>query len=248
MKKNKKILVFILLLISCFSILTILPLKNINDKIEKPTNNVNLFNNLIYTACGDSITANGNPSYCEIVCDSLDLKSYNNCGISGTTMSNCNGHGIPMVKRIDNVDINSDIITIMFGTNDCSFGCGLGNINSTSENNFYGAYKIVINALKTRCPNAKIMLMTPLQNIDYNSSNEETKVNSCGYHLIDYVNAIKELANCYNLPCLDLYNLSGINIDTLSVYTLDGVHPTQEFYENSLAPQIVQFIKNNYKG
>lgn len=222
--------------------------RNSNDNDNNSDTSVEItLSNMVYTACGDSITANGSPAYVELVSETLGLKGYYNCGIAGTTMSNCSGHGTPMVNRTNIVNIDSDIITIMFGTNDCSFTCGLGTIDSTNKNNFYGSYKIVINELRTRCPNAKIMLMTPLQNVDYNASNEDTKRNGAGKHLIDYVNAVKELADCYNLPCLDLYNESGVNVDTLSTYLSDGVHPTQEFYNEKLAPQIAQFIKDNYK-
>lgn len=199
-----------------------------------------------YIAFGDSITHNGNPSYTEIVGETLGLKEYTNKGISGTVMVNWtqpNNNGKGMVERIGEASSGAELITIAFGTNDCSFSKSLGNMSSTESSTFYGAYKKVILGLQRICPNVQIMLIAPLQNLDYNQANETTKTNGQGKHLIDYVNAVRELGAYYDLPVLDLYH-SGFDYSTNSS---DGVHPNQDYISNNLAPQIAQFIKDNYK-
>lgn len=199
-----------------------------------------------YIAFGDSITYNGSPSYTEIVGETLGLKEYTNKGISGTVMVNWtqpNNNGKGMVDRIGEASIGADIITIAYGTNDCSFSKTLGDISSTESSTFYGAYKKVILGLQRICPNVQLMLIAPLQNLDYNQANETTKTNNQGKHLIEYVNAVKELGAYYNLPVLDLYH-SDFDYSTNSS---DGVHPNQDYISNNLAPQIAQFIKDNYK-
>ncbi len=200
-------------------------------------------NNARYLAFGDSITYKGNPSYTEIVGETLGLKEYTNKGINGTTMANCTAYGTPMINRIGEASVGADIITIAYGTNDCSFSKALGDMSSTESSTYYGAYKKVILGLQRLCPNVQIMLIAPLQNLDYNQENETTKTNNQGKHLIEYVNAVKELGEYYNLPVLDLYH-SGFNYSTNSS---DGVHPNQDYISNNLAPQIAQFIKDNYK-
>ncbi len=200
-----------------------------------------------YIAFGDSITHNGDPSYTEVVGETLNLKEYTNKGISGTVMvdwTQPNNDGKGMVNRIGEASGGAEIITIAYGTNDCSFSKALGDITSTESSSFYGAYKKVILGLQRLCPNAQIMLIAPLQNLDYNQANETTKTNGQGKHLIDYVNAVKELGEYYNLPVLDLYNSNF----SYSSDSADGVHPSQEYITNNLGPQIAQFIKDNYKG
>ena len=60
----------------------------------------------------------------------------------------------------------------------------------------------------------------------------------------DYNFAIKQVCKKYNIDCFDVYNEITFNDD---VYTLDGIHPTQSFLNDIFAPQVAQFIKDNYK-
>ena len=70
-------------------------------------------------------------------------------------------------------------------------------------------------------------------------------INSQGYNLVDVANAIKEVAAIYNIAVLDLLeegNFESIMYDS----DCDGIHPNQKFVLEVMAPQIAQFIKNNY--
>lgn len=246
MKKILSLFSVLMVCLALFSVSLFFIPKPSNDNSDDTKSQIIDFSDKTYIAFGDSITYNGNPSYTEIVGETLGLKKYTNKGINGTVMVNWtqtinNGKG--MVERIGEASSDTDIITIAYGTNDCSFSKSLGDMSSTEISTFYGAYKKVILGLQEICPNVQIMLIAPLQNLDYNQANESTKTNGQGKHLINFVNAIKELGEYYNLPVLDLYH-SGFDY---SINSPDGVHPSQDYISNTLGPQITQFIKDNYK-
>ena len=69
-------------------------------------------------------------------------------------------------------------------------------------------------------------MFTPLKSrvTDNGWTNEE------GNTLLDYVNAIKDIAFKYSIPVLDLYEIGGINSYTYNTYTLDGLHPNNAGY------------------
>ena len=50
-------------------------------------------------------------------------------------------------------------------------------------------------------------------------------VNTAGYKLVDYVDAIKKIGEMYGLPVCDMYAASGFTQLTLSAFTIDGLHP-----------------------
>ena len=64
--------------------------------------------------------------------------------------------------------------------------------------------------------------------------------------LIDYVKAIREVAEYYSIPVLDLYANSGIQPNVIKIretYTIDGLHPNDFGYE-VLASKLVKFIES----
>ena len=73
---------------------------------------------------------------------------------------------------------------------------------------------------------------------EYNSPNAETISK-----LIDYVNGIKDLGQKYSLPVLDLYSISGINTQTMNVYTRDNLHLNKNGYKR-IAEKMYRFLLN----
>ena len=73
--------------------------------------------------------------------------------------------------------------------------------------------------------------------------------NKLGYTLKDICIAIEEVAHKYSIPVLDLYNTSNYEKVDCGMYAegSDGWHPLKEFVSDYMAPQIAQFIKDNYK-
>lgn len=154
----------------------------------------------------------------------------------------------------------SDFITIDHGTNDFKIETALGfisdapttatllkdtayNENTDTRGTFYGDMKGIIEYIYSIKPSARIMLVTPIKRTQAAATGTDT--NSLGFKLVDYSNAIKAIAELYSLPCLDNYNTSGFNLNTISVWTADGLHPTEWAQKNVLTNKMIGFIESN---
>ena len=178
----------------------------------------------------------------------------NNVGASGTRIR------YAFTKTTPESLLEADIITIAYGTNDFKIETPLGAIsdtptprsllddptykaNESTAGSFYADYKGVIEGIFAANPNARVMLITPIRRTQ--AAGTGTDTNSRGHKLIDYVNAVKEIAQYYSLPVLDNYNTSGFNQVTMPVWLSDGLHPTEWAQQNVMAPKISGFIESN---
>ena len=162
-----------------------------------------------------------------------------NYGISGSTLSGdgsttdkTDGHilGInPMNLRIKNID-NVDAIFCMGGTNDFATDrkVPLGRMEDTNNLTFYGGLDTIIKHIGNEKPRIKLIMGTPPRRA------EET-ANMYGNTLIDYVNAVKEKCKYYGINYVDLYNKGNClywSSKWREIYSPDGLHGTQELYNN----------------
>ena len=218
------------------------------------------YSKLVYTALGDSITwgqdgitnTRMTTPYCDVVGQTLGLKKVYNLGIGNSAvskMSTCDCHDnfdtahTPMCERYTNISIYSDIISIFGGVNDRGLSVPLGDINSYDKSTFYGAYNTLIKGVKTNYSSAWVFLITPTSS---RKTQADDWTNNIGLTRYDYVNAVLQLGEKWNLPVLELHDNKDINNELLD-YTTDGVHPSQNTHTNIIAPIISQFIKDNYK-
>ena len=197
------------------------------------------------TFFGDSITvANGvDRPWTTIVANALNTSATKN-GWSGTTYtSGSREHSA--VDRVDEIT-NQDLVVVEFGVNDFHYGRPLGEFGDTDTSKFYGALDFVYNKLVTNNPTAKFVIMTPMKNHGYGTSPDSFTQNSDGHYQIDYVNAIKQVADKYSLPVLDMYANSGIsamNETHNQKYLFDGLHPNQEG-SFIVASKVIGFINS----
>lgn len=134
---------------------------------------------------------------------------------------------------------SADLITIFAGTNDFKLNVKLGKIGNINNKNFdvstfYGAYRSLIENIRKQNPSAKIYLFTPIQR--NNEGYDIKHRNIAGYKLIGYVNAVKNIGKLYKLPVVDLYSTSGITMENLKTYTVDGLHPNNKGYQLIVKP------------
>lgn len=160
-----------------------------------------------------------------------------NLGIGGTTVSNgSNRNANAFCTRLDTVPEDADVLIIWGGTNDYGHNTPLGNMESTDTKTFYGAYKYLLNWLAEHRPNTRLLMLTPLKRYYRSSANTDfvdaQKVrNGKGHLLPDYVQAVRELAADYCIPCVDLFSESGLNPSLEVVrqnFMPDGLHPNAE--------------------
>ena len=230
----------------------------------------------VYCAIGDSITygfiprnVTGYPgqlkSYVSLASSKIGL-SPKNLGISGSTISNVENRNPMCIRYVDAPD-NADIISVMGGTNDIRNGSiQLGTINDTTNKTFYGALKILAQGLYNKYyinqgvekgQKKKIFFMTPLKLL-YSSASElgGTGIN---YDMSLWCKAIKDVAEMFSFPVLDLQNLSQLNPALSQIiqgtetgytgkynpYMTDGTHPTQEGQE-IISNIVAGFIESLY--
>lgn len=147
---------------------------------------------------------------------------------------------------------DADIITVMGSTNDNSVK--LGTWDSTDTDTFYGALNILITGLINKYPDKIIAFFTPIQmsnsyltNVANPSSELDKKLPADTLSLQLRAEAIKRKCNQYSIPCLDLFNCSGINgvgnRKALLYRNNDDTHPTSLGNE-WLARNIEDFIIN----
>lgn len=189
---------------------------------------------------GDSITYGAGTTegnrYWEYLKGMIGINPFS-YGVSGAKMSNLYSQATAMHGALGN---NVDAIFIFAGTNDFLASTPLGEwyttttedveINSDthateerskrtfvdSTSTFKGAINKLLSYLKNTYPTKQIIMMTPIHrgyaklsasNIQYS----ELYSNSDGGWFEDYINTIKEACGIWSVPCIDLYEESGLN-------------------------------------
>ena len=137
-------------------------------------------------------------------------------------------------ERFIKVDADADAIVIMGGTNDNNVP--LGTWNSTDTATFYGALNTLIAGICNHMPAKKILFCTPMQKANGYPDNIADPVAELASKSPTSIlpmqlraEAIKQKCHQYGIPCLDLYNGSGISgIDSTKVYyrSNDNLHPS----------------------
>lgn len=121
-----------------------------------------------------------------------------------------------MCERYIKMSDDADLITVMGSTNDGSVK--LGTWDSTDTSTTYGALNVLIKGLINKYPNKKIAFFTPIQSATaYNTNvanpgaelDKKSATDTTSLQL--KAEAIKRKCQQYGIPCLDLFNTSGIN-------------------------------------
>ena len=209
---------------------------------------------------GDSITQGvGADSektvYHAVLKREANLKEAKNYGISATRIAV--QKGTPQRPKDDYVDVNSfcerfeqmdddaDIVVVFGGTNDYGHGdAPLGEFSDRTPDTFYGACHYLFSGLIKKYIGKPVIIMTPLHRTNEMVNTGDSK-KIPGGTLRDYVNIIREVAEYYSLPVLDLYATSGLQpeIDEIREnYIPDGLHPNDKGYA-IIAHKLKRFLE-----
>jgi lysophospholipase L1-like esterase len=179
---------------------------------------------ITWVAIGDSITyLNDHPKetnnsvskgYMTLVTEKLPHIKYINQGHNGWT-------AMQIATNIEKLKlVSADVYTVFLGTNDWWRGLPVGKIedyqNNTGNGTFYGSFRVINDKLKALNPNAKIILLTPLQRGDFvyfsnfkNNAHGSYKPKK-DQQLSQFVEALNEIGKIANIEVIDLYHKSGI--------------------------------------
>ena len=178
------------------------------------------------------------------------MKVARNYGIGGTRIadqknrSKYSESNRSFCERFSSMEDDAQLVVVFGGTND--FGHGDAPIGCMSDRNpstFYGACHFLMEGLIKKYPYSTIVIMTPIHRCS-----EDATVNEQGLRSVplkEYVRIIKEVAEYYALPLLDLWSVSGIQpkVETnKKLYCPDGLHPNDKGHE-LIAQRLEGFLK-----
>lgn len=208
---------------------------------------------------GDSITygyslANiESERFSALVKNTLSLATSNNYGLIGTKITKLQDGDGSFTQRFSSM-ADADIVFVLGGTNDYGHNTGntssyapFGSFSDRTDGTFYGALHVLYRGLIEKYPSKDIIVITPPHRFAPESTNDDFVVNpNTNKSLKDYVGAIKEVAQYYGLPVLDLYanlNINPIISINQSTYMPDGLHPNANGHRK-IADKIYQFMMN----
>lgn len=151
------------------------------------------------------------------------------------------------VSRGREMDDDADIVVVFGGTND--FGQGdapLGTMVDRTQDTFYGALHTLFTMLIEKYPAATIVMMTPLHRCcEDNLRGDGCKALNVA-PLKTYVEIIREVAEYYAVPVLDLFATGGMQPKVPIIkerYMPDGLHPNDAGHA-ILAKKLAAFLKS----
>ncbi len=187
---------------------------------------------ITWTAIGDSITylndhtnETGNrvtKGYMTLVTERLPYIHYINQGHNGWTAGG-------IADKIEELGLTkADVYSVFLGTNDWWAGRVLGSIedykNNTGNSTVYGSFRIITNKLRSLNKDAKIILITPMQRLDFVYIND-MKNNAWGSYkakngqmLSQFADAVIAIVAYEHFDLVDLYYKSGMNYQNLIRY------------------------------
>lgn len=162
-----------------------------------------------------------------------DILEFYNCGVRGIGWVNTGNQGETMQDMLalftgDKTEI--DLVTIMLGINDYLSNETLGTINSEeNDGTISGAIRYTLKYLGNNYPNAKIVVISPLNSTLHGNANTSwsryTSLNNAKT-LQDVSDMVKYWCNKYGITFIDVLTQGFINNYNIENLEGDGIHPT----------------------
>lgn len=122
-----------------------------------------------------------------------------------------------------------------------------------SDSTFKGRINLVMDYLKTHYPTKQVIMLTPLHRAqarfsDKNIQPEEAFPNKIGIYVDEYVKAVKEAANVWAIPVIDLNSISGLypmndaHVRYFHDGTRDRLHPNAEGHRRMALSLVYQLL------
>jgi len=185
-----------------------------------------------WVAIGDSITYLNEhldetknritKGYMTRVTEKLPYVHYTNQGHNGWTAGR-------IAQEIETLGLaKADLYSVFLGTNDWWAGRPLGRLKdyqgNTGNGTVYGSFRLIINKLRDLNPKAPIILITPMQRVDFvylfnfkNNAYGSYKPKN-GQNLEAFAQAIDSIGRYERLPVVDLYHSKSLDLKKLVKY------------------------------
>lgn len=125
------------------------------------------------------------------------------------------------------------LITLALGTNDWgnyTFGTVA---DAKTDNTICGAMKYVIEGVMTKCPGARLVVISPLNNYRHGGTwdtNWSMNYNRGYGTLSEFLTQMKSVCNFYGVQFVNMTEIGPINRQNISTLLGDGLHPTIDGY------------------
>ncbi|MES2827614.1 MAG: SGNH/GDSL hydrolase family protein [Bacteroidota bacterium] len=184
---------------------------------------------------GDRVTK----GYQTRVKEKLGAITYYNQGHNGWT-------AVGIAKEFDKLGVQKgDVYSIFLGTNDWWSGLPLGNLNDYKEDTglktVCGAFRVIVNKIKLINPEAKIIMITPMQRTDFvylfdkkNNAWGSDKARNDQF-LSAFADAVVQIAKYEHFDIVDLYHKKEMALKNL-VYFKQLKDPGTGEYKNYSFP------------
>lgn len=213
-----------------------------------------------WCAFGDSLTdsatlasqTTGTKNYVDYVSKSLGLIVVN-CGVGGTGYMKTENR---FVNRVSTIPEDTELLTVFGSFNDYEYiESSLGVFGDSGTDTIYGCMKSFFDSVFSRCPNIVVGVILPTK-WGYLSPQKDSEASKkCDL----YIKALKEIADYYDLPVLNLYNYSNLrpwdDVFAERYYKDDDgngvantVHPLDAAHKRFIAPKVEAFIKRIYQA
>ncbi len=190
---------------------------------------------------GDSITQGVGASdadhvYHQVLKKNAGLAEARNYGLSGTRIARQQhpteyepSFDRDFCMRAAEMDPDADAVVVFGGTNDFGHGdAPLGTFADRTPATFYGALHTLFVTLIEKYPDVPVVVLTPMHRWNEDNPRGDNKPADVAT-LKTYVHIIREVAEYYSLPVLDLYASSGLQPQVPVIrekYVPDGLHPS----------------------
>lgn len=213
-----------------------------------------------WCAFGDSLTdsatlasqTTGTKNYVDYVSKSLGLTVVN-CGVGGTGYMKTENR---FVNRVSTIPEDTELLTAFGSFNDYEYiESSLGAFGDSGTDTIYGCMESFFDSVFSRCPNIVVGVILPTK-WGYLSPQKDSEASKkCDL----YIKALKEIADYYDLPVLNLYNYSNLrpwdDVFAERYYKDDDgngvantVHPLDAAHKRFIAPKVEAFIKRIYQA
>lgn len=160
-----------------------------------------------------------------------------NHALADATAGNYNDEIFKESSLLTQIDMSTGLATedeiyimIFIGAEDYRSGMApIGNDSYKNDTTFKGALNTAIEKLQTKCPNARLMLVTPI----FRSSTEPGDDLDCDTNLVndkylrEFANAMSDIGKYNHIPCLNLFEECMINKYNSGIFlNADGVYPS----------------------
>ena len=192
------------------------------------------------TVVGTSIAKNS--GFALMVSQALKMELLN-LAVSGGTISNAGANGARKVRKAaKRIPPDSDLVIVEAGINDFGQDAKLGRFRDSRPATFYGALRDLAKIIRNTAPSAEVVFLTPFSAGHDRPNHNSEKVGSDGNRLENFQKAVRDIANSEGMKFIDVGRGAGINIETASFYTDDGLHPNKNG-ANQIAIYVVSELR-----